>query len=240
MSRNMFDRKRVVTAVSRIARRSGLSNDASAIAAQKALKIVDMCGERSQNRIYARKIGSALLKGSTSAICMVGGRSCHYRYGKIEFARTVEKYRQFFGQIRPFWEPRSITLLVDGPTQDANDLGLETGWNVETLWSIIPDLSLRLCSAFEKIQTDLCFSNKVRFYRTENASGIPRLKESPDYDESCLESMTIAAEHFVLGEYAADSNTMICSHITENFRWFAKTEAAVLHNPNFEFVRTAV
>ncbi len=255
-----FDVRRLEKALVQEARRKQMGTAPVPQVTDKTLRVIELCGEFSNNRVMALRIGLALLetelKGSRTLLVPV----C-LNYGKL--GNCKEDVITFLGRHKAFLEAVTAAVPLLKPTflvpnhEVANETLCRTSrissedlrglmaevkaivsqvvasheWTCSNMLEIIPDIGRREQEVFESIRTQSKFTSKIHAQTHLRRHMYLQGTYAMDFEDMKLRTMQTAAQYIVLGNFAAGREMLICNHTTTSLGWYMETGAAVLNNP---------
>lgn len=253
-----YDVKRVERFLFQEARRRRIDGAKAKAASLKTQQLIEICGEFSQNRAMALRIGERLLKaeGSITVLCPV----C-INYGNVKRSMTtvgsfLEKHRAFFKRacdIEPAFKPTffipnhevlnetirrtgavtlsELTAVLQELQAIAHQVTDPEGWRTTTMLDLIPDIAQQERNALEILLVRQDCEKRITAQTRERWHMYMQGVHAMDFEDMKLRTAQAAAQYIVLGGYAASHNMLICNHSTTSLRWYRETSAGVLNNP---------
>lgn len=249
----MFDTDRVEKALHDEGKRKGIDKNEIDRAVHSAIRIVERCGEFSQNRKMATRIGSALMNGCKSVVVPVcvnyrnlgncGGATTLFLERHISFLESIGDCS--FALAPTFLVPRheatsdilnrwygisedSLTKVFQGIYTTTRTLSEKRGWNVCPMDILIPDIVEKEQEAYVALSSDTSVEKQINAHMIRRRTLYPERMQAEE-----MRSLTVrtAAQYVAFGNFAAKNNLIICNHTTTSLQWYTQTGAAVLHNP---------
>lgn len=249
----MFDADRVEKALRDEGKRKGINKNEIDRAVHSAMHIVERCGEFSQNRKMATRIGSALMNGCKSVVVPVcvnyrnlencDGATTLFLERHISFLESIGACS--FALAPTFLVPRheatsdvlnrwyrisedSLTKVFQGIYTTARTLSEKHGWNVCSMDILIPDIVEREQEAYVALSSDTSIERQINAHMLRRRA---LYSERMQVEEMRSLTVRTAAQYVAFGNFAAKNNLIICNHTTTSLQWYTRTGAAVLHNP---------
>jgi hypothetical protein len=224
-------------------------------------QIYSLVGSYSQNRRMLLKIGKTLLSEKALLLvpCCpdyphVNGR---YIFGGIGsgISLLAQKHIDFLNQLQGLLCLPVVMVYAD---HEADDLELvkntntpreeflnrisqsivrtqqavaEKGWQVRTMTEVIRNLVSSEALARQFIANRPEYHKRINNETLARSEMYWRINHTLTWQAQRERTITTAAQYYVLGDFAAKNNYIVCNHTTVNLSWYLQTDAAVIHNP---------
>ncbi|MFZ5365654.1 MAG: hypothetical protein ACOZBH_05685 [Patescibacteria group bacterium] len=252
--------KRIETAIKQFAR-SEHKEDRYEDIMEKTARLLDICGQASQARKVAVRIGMLIVSGSPTVVAPCCPDYSHqngiYTFQGISggVSLLAQKHIAFLRkviQIVP--EARIILTLADLEAEDEEIrkcLHLSKEEFTQLLHSSLNAMrqdvkplgwhSMMMTELFpqlESFEKECAVTVQAEKYRdrikAEMYSRIrmyKRIRPTFTAEEMLQRTIRTAAQYLAFGGYCAENGFIICNHTTTNLSWYLQTDAAFLHNP---------
>lgn len=219
-------------------------------------RLIKLCGDFSQNRKMALRIGLALMNNCNTILVPV----C-LNYGNLENYQTeaklfIEKQLAFLNIVSEVVSGLAIKFLLPDHEASNNELCRVSGKSAEgiekilaevqlivsslvttneqsciLMSSLIPEISMQEKEVYEAINANKDYEQKISAHAWQRRAMYLNGSCQVSFEDMRIRTAQTASQYIVLGRFAAENNYLVCNHTTTSLRWYMETNVAVLHNP---------